>query len=276
MKQGDPLVSVVLATHNRAALLRKAAESVLNQTEKNLELFIVDDASSDETPRVIEELEKRDARVRHVRNPFNVGRVKSANRGILEARGVYIARIDDDDTWCDPDKIAKQASLLESHPEYVAVSGATYRVDAGGKVLLRLHPPLEDKDIRKAMLQFNPLAQSAIIFRKAAWEQVGGYDEKLESSVSEDWDLWMRLGKKGKFRNFSEYFAECLEAGQNLTHQKFWRNALTTLTLRFKYRNDYSNFLQGYLRGLISLLLAFLPFHFFLRRLFWRASNTQR
>ena len=276
MKQRDPLVSVVLATHSRAALLRKAAESMLGQTEKNLELLIVDDASSDETPRVIEELEKRDARVRHVRNPFNMGRVKSANRGILEARGVYIARIDDDDTWCDPSKLAKQTAFLESHPEYVAVGGGTIRVDLMGKGFLHLLPPQEDREIRKVILQFNPLAQSTILFRRLAWEKTGGYDEKLESSVSEDWDLWMRLGKRGKLYNFPEYFARCLEAGQNLSHQKFLYNARVTLALRLKYRNDYPNFSQGYLRGLISLLLAFLPFHFFLRRLFWRASNTQR
>lgn len=269
----EPLVSVVLATHNRADLLKLAAESALSQTYKSLELILVDDASVDHTPRVIEELQKRDARVRHLRNEANVGRVKSANRGIQASRGLYIARIDDDDVWRDPAKLAKQASFLESHPEYMAVSGGVVRVDRAGKVFLRLLSPLEDKDIRNAMLQFNPLAQSAIMFRKKAWQEEGGYDERLESSVSEDWDLWMRLGKKGKLYNFPEYFARCLETGQNLTRQRFLSNAITTLALRLKYRKDYPNFVQGYVRGLVSLLLSFVPFHFFLRRIFWRMQE---
>ncbi|MDO8577547.1 MAG: glycosyltransferase family 2 protein [Candidatus Wildermuthbacteria bacterium] len=273
MKQGDPLVSVVLATRNRAELLSKAITSVLGQSYKNIELIIVNDASADRTPQIIQEWEEQDKRVSHVRNDERSGRVRSANRGIRTARGAYVARIDDDDTWCDPSKLVKQVSFLESNPEYVLVGGGVIRVDRIEKELLRFLPPQQDRDIRKVMLQFNPFAQSAVVFRKAEWDLENGYDERLESSVSEDWDLWMRLGKKGKLHNFPEYFARCLEAGQNLSHQKFLHNARVTLALRLKYRNDYSNFLQGYLRGLISLLLAFLPFHFSIRRLFWRARQ---
>ncbi len=272
MKQGDPLVSVVLATRNRAELLPKAIASVLGQGYKSLELIIVNDASTDRTSQIIQEWEEKDKRISHVRNDERYGQVRSLNRGIRAALGAYIARIDDDDTWCDPSKLVKQVSLLESHPEYVVVGGGTIRVDLMGKGFLHLLPPQEDREIRKVMLQFNPFAHSTVLFRRSAWEKEGGYDEKLESLVSVDWDLWMRMGKKGKLYNFPEYFARCLEASQNLSHQKFLHNARVTLALRLKYRKDYPNFSQGYLRGLISLLLVFLPFHFFFRRLFWKVS----
>ncbi len=103
-----PLVSIILPTYNGARYIKFAIESVLNQKYWNLELIIINDASTDATPLIIEKYRKWDSRVVVSRNPVNQKLVASLNHGIQLAQGEYIARIDDDDIWIDPDKLSKQ------------------------------------------------------------------------------------------------------------------------------------------------------------------------
>src|SRR3990167_10836604 len=106
----NSLVSVILPTYNRSEYLGRAIESVLNQNYNNFELIIIDDSSTDKTSEVI--LKYKDSRIRVVKNQENIGFVKSLNKGIKQANGKYIARLDDDDFWTSPDKLEKQVAFL--------------------------------------------------------------------------------------------------------------------------------------------------------------------
>ena len=92
-----PLVSIVIPSRNRCNLLPRAVRSVLNQTYRNIEVIIVDDASTDGTPRAIRELSEQDQRVRGLRNDQPLGGGAARNVGIQAARVKYIAFLDDDD-----------------------------------------------------------------------------------------------------------------------------------------------------------------------------------
>jgi glycosyltransferase involved in cell wall biosynthesis len=114
-----PKVSVIVPTHNRALSLCRAVDSVLNQSFRDLEVLIIDDASTDHTADFVADC--GDDRVRYYRHDENRGESASSNTGLLLARGEYIAFLHDDDVWLR-EKLAKQVSLLDaSGPQVGAV-----------------------------------------------------------------------------------------------------------------------------------------------------------
>jgi len=187
-----PLVSVVIPTFRRPELLRGAIRSVLVQTYPKLELIIVDDAD------VLSDLqnEKQLAEARNI--PFiqratggGAGGGGTRNLGAQQARGEYIAFLDDDDTWL-PEKISEQATLLQAHSEVSLVS-CDYEIVEQGKAIGIVHLSTnESVDDYKALTMSNVLGSaSLVLLRKSDFLKVGGFDEALPSC--QDWDLWFRL-----------------------------------------------------------------------------------
>jgi glycosyltransferase involved in cell wall biosynthesis len=121
MSARDSLVSVVIPTHNRAALLERALRSVLSQTYRHLEVIVVDDRSTDHTSRLLEEV--RDPRVRMVTVDSRRGVAEARNRGIELASGRFIAFLDDDDEWL-PRKVERQLAVFSgSAPPALVYTG---------------------------------------------------------------------------------------------------------------------------------------------------------
>lgn len=257
----QPLISIIISTYNRANYLKRAVESILKQAYKNIELIIVDNGSIDKTFKIISEFSQKDTRIKIIINRINLGRGKSSNKGIRKARGKYIARLDDDDYWADPKKLEKQVKFLESHADYVLAGGGMISINETGQELFRYLFPENDEDIKKSILSDNLFAHGSVIFRKDAWEKVGGYNEEFD--FPEDWDLYLKLGKLGKFYNFQEYFLYYLQGQQNISNfniRRIRRNLKLNIKLRKKYRNDYPNFWKAFLLGWAYYLYSFLPF----------------
>jgi glycosyltransferase involved in cell wall biosynthesis len=258
----NPLVSVIIPTHNRKKYIAKAINSVLSQTFKALEIIIVDDGSTDGTDKAIFELIKNSQNIIVIKNKINLGIVSSLNRGIRVARGKYIARLDDDDVWCDDKKIEKQVDFLEKNQEYCIVGGGVIKIDQNGKEIVRYLMPKEDGDIRKTILINNAFAHTAVIFRKDIFKEVGGYDEQF--IFIEDWDLWLKIGELGKFYNFQEFFVFYLDQEHDNPHYyrnyKIRRNVKLNIKLRKKYRNNYPNYGKAILFCWASYCYSFVPF----------------
>ncbi len=120
----SPLVSVIVPTYNRADLVRRAVDSILLQTHRNVEVLVIDDGSTDQTLEVLKEAQARDSRVQPLRNNSPKGCAGARNTGLQQARGEYIAFLDDDDEFL-PEKIQTQVEFLQRHPQAgVVVSGA--------------------------------------------------------------------------------------------------------------------------------------------------------
>ncbi len=119
MDRDSPLISVIIPTRNRANLLPRAVGSVLRQTFTAFEVIIVDDASDDDTKAVVSKI--GDNRVRYIRQPRNLGGSASRNTGIREARGDYIAFLDDDDEYL-PDKLALLLQALSGSSDKVGIA----------------------------------------------------------------------------------------------------------------------------------------------------------
>ena len=111
----EPLVSIILPTHNRADLLYRSIESVKNQSYPNWELLIIDDVSTDNTMEVISQQMGLDSRIKFIQTEKSKvpGISYYLNEGVRNAKGKYIGRIDDDDIWSHPNKLKKQVNFLE-------------------------------------------------------------------------------------------------------------------------------------------------------------------
>ncbi len=110
---GEPLVSVIIPTYNRAKLIGIPLNSVINQSYKNIEIIVIDDGSVDNTEEVVKVI--GDSRIRYIRLPTNSGGAVARNTGIEAARGEYVAFLDSDDAWV-PNKIELQLASIQKHP----------------------------------------------------------------------------------------------------------------------------------------------------------------
>jgi hypothetical protein len=201
-----PQVSVVIPTRDRWPLLsRNALPSALGQLGVELEVVIVDDGSSDETPQRLADISDprvRSVRVDPARRPKLVRTTAHArNRGIAAARGEWLAFLDDDDLWA-PDKLRAQLDAAARRGASFAYS----RVVAVDEHLRVLEiQPLPDPDELPSLLlrgNFVPGGGSNAIARADLVRQAGGFDES--HVFVEDWDLWIRLSRLGRSAACSE------------------------------------------------------------------------
>lgn len=252
-----PKISILIATYNRANLLSGAIESVCKQTFQDWEMIIADDASTDDTMRVIIEWQDREPRIKYVRNESNIGIARNSNSGLWQARGEYIAILDDDDRWIDPEKLQKQVKFLDNNSAYVAIGGGVIVVDGEGHELFRYFKPQTDKKIHNKMLFDNPMANSTTMFRKSAAEKVGWYDESLRYAT--DRDFWLKMGAIGKLYNMPEYWATYLMAGQNTSIVKIREHLRSSLTIMKRYRVQYPHYWLAVVMNRVQYLYSFLP-----------------
>jgi glycosyltransferase involved in cell wall biosynthesis len=242
----SPKISIVTISYNRAGFLPEALESAIAQTFTDWELLIVDDGSTDNTREVAEGFIAKDERIRYYKNETNLKISRSRNRGLELARGKYVAMLDSDDIWCDPDKLSKQYEFLESHPDHALVGGGVIAIDADGKELKRYIDPSDDEDLRKLILIRNPFAQSSVMFPRQAIMDLGAYDVDL--SGIEDYDLWMRIGIKWKFAILNEYLLKYRVHSGNISLTDRANTMRRNILLVNKYKDNYPNYLRAILR----------------------------
>lgn len=195
------LISVILPTYNwKKERISKAIESVLNQTFTDFELIIINDASTNDVEKTILQYKQKDNRILYLKNEKNLKLTNTLNRGIAHAKWKYIARIDDDDIWCDSTKLEKQIKFMEENPNYGICGTNVIVIDENGKVGETITMRETDRDIRRKILQSNQFAHTSIVIRKSALKEVGGqYDP--EYNFAEDYELWCRIWVKTKLYN---------------------------------------------------------------------------
>jgi Glycosyl transferase family 2 len=194
----SPIVSVVMSVLNGQAFLAEAVESILAQTYHDFEFVIIDDGSRDRTAEILANYAAQDKRIR-VHRHENKGRATSLNIGIGLAHGKYIARMDADDIALS-NRLAEQIKFMEEHPGVGLLGGAFELIsDNGSRLMKTVTFPVEDSDIRSALLVDNPICHPTAVMRKAVAEAVGGYRKALLDA--EDYDLWLRISERSHLGN---------------------------------------------------------------------------
>ncbi|MGJ7917780.1 glycosyltransferase family 2 protein [Massilia sp. LXY-6] len=191
----NPLVSVVIPTFNRKALVFQALDSVVRQTCRPLEVIVVDDCSSDGTAEAIRAASYPFS-VEVVSLPTNQGPAAARNAGILKAAGQYIAFLDSDDAWL-PEKLERQLALFESLPDpHRTVLYAQVRLQRRHEVLVR---PVRAKDAGESIADYvfanggyldqNTVMLPTLLARAVMY--------RTDMRLHEDWDFYMRLEEQG-------------------------------------------------------------------------------
>lgn len=182
MSEG-PLVSIVLPTHNRVRYLDQAIQSVQAQTHSHWELIVVDDASTDQTPDLVDAYARKDARIHLVRHAVNRKLPAALNTGFAEARGRYLTWTSDDNAY-RPAALAEMVAFLENHAEVGLVYAGFTRIDEAGAATgaTTVLPPEE-------VVSANVIG-ACFLYRRAVQETIGGYDEQV--FCAEDLDYWLR------------------------------------------------------------------------------------
>ena len=246
-----------MGTYNRAHMLEATLKSIQQQIFTDWELIITDDGSKDNTVSVVEKLKEGESRITFLRSEVNQGISKNYNMGFAVARGEYIAMIDDDDPWLDPEKLGKQIQFLDSHKDFVGCGGGVVVIDEHGKEKYRYLKPETDAEIRKYMLYSNPMANSTTLFRLEAAKKVDLYDSSIR--YAGDRDFWLKMGLVGKLYNFPEYFSYYTMTGNNTSIAKIKPHLKTALIVMKRYKYDYPNYYSALLMNELQYAYAFLP-----------------
>lgn len=200
-------ISVVMGVYNGSATLPETLDSILTQTEREFELVVVDDGSTDATPEVLAAYAARDPRIQ-ILTQQNTGLTRALIAGCAAARGTYIARHDAGDL-SHPRRLAEQKRLLDADPTILFVSCATQYCGPKLEPLWIAHPsgaalsPERIIDLTGSThLTDGPTHHGSVMFRRDAYERAGGY--RAAFYYGQDFDLWYRLAQQGKFQTIDE------------------------------------------------------------------------
>jgi glycosyltransferase involved in cell wall biosynthesis len=183
-------ISIVMPCYNAERFIVLAIQSILDQTYQDFEIIVVDDGSTDTSPQIVKAID--DPRVRYL-SQKNAGPARARNTAIQAAVGEYLAFLDADDLML-PHRLAAQLAVLDADPALSGVGSGYVWIDEQGQPLpwpyhsWQRTPDLNDIT---SWLFDCPFVPSAVMLRRQAWVDVGGFDEDLVGP--EDWNFWMRL-----------------------------------------------------------------------------------
>lgn len=220
----NPKISVVLPVRNGELYLSAALHSILTQTFVKFELIVVDDGSSDKTPEILSEFQKRDTRVRIVCNP-GVGLVDALNYGVRIASAPLIARMDADDV-CLPERFQLQYDFLTAHPEVAVLGTQVIFVDHIGLPISKTpRLPQQPDDVARLLLKGCCIRHPTVVFRREAFERAGGYRNELVDA--EDYDLWLRIAERALLANLPEQLLYYRVHSSQVSTCKEWSQRLS-------------------------------------------------
>ena len=180
-------ISVIIPTYNRADKIENSIRSVLNQTYQNVEVLVIDDASTDNTENIVRNI--KDERLSYIRMPENGGASVARNEGVRYATGEWIAFHDSDDVW-RPDKLEKQIAYRDKNKECDLIYTAYLMHFANGEEILVPNASMVgdwEADMFDTLLQNNTIGAPTILMRKSVFNEVGGFDTSW--NCLEDWDF---------------------------------------------------------------------------------------
>jgi glycosyltransferase involved in cell wall biosynthesis len=209
-----PKISVIIPTYERAASLARAINSVLEQTFRDFEIIIVDDASKDNTREVVKAI--GDQRIRYLRHERNQKEAGARNTGVSNARGEYVAFLDDDDEWL-PDKLRRQVDLLDRSPPYVGVVyTGSIKIDRGNGKTFRVTPTKRGNLFEELLIHNCVGTPSTILLKRKCFETVGLFDPNIV--FGPDYDMWIRLAEKYHFECIPEPLIKYYIHGERLSN----------------------------------------------------------
>lgn len=209
----DPAITVLMTMFNASRHLRAAIDSILRQTFADFEFLIIDDGSTDDSVKIVENY--GGDRIRLIRNATNRGQTPCLNQGLELARGEWIARQDADDL-SHPRRLERQITKLRVDRNLALVGAQAWIVDDRGRFSGMLTVPTEADSIGWAMLFENPVIHTAAVFRRDVVQRLGGYDAAFR--ICQDYDLWLRITSEHRAANLPDRLVTYRHSPASLQH----------------------------------------------------------
>ena len=251
MENSNPAISVLMPVYNGERFLREAIDSILSQTFRDFELIIINDGSSDNTESIIKAYS--DARIRYVKNEKNLRLIKTLNKGIVLAKGKYIARMDADDI-ASPQLFEKQIEAFEKDSSISIVNICTYDLSEDGKLYRKSSKPiLFHSPILKYVIPFeNQITHPGIMVRSELMKK-NLYKDDGSVINFEDVDLWTRALWEG---------AKCITLTDRLLYYRINGSGVTRLA--GNKRNDLTTlYCQKFLKEKFNIVVPDKDFLYF-------------
>ena len=263
----SPFFTVVIPTHNRSSLLKRAILSVFSQTFDDFEIIVVDDHSIDDTSSVVSSFS--DSRIRYMTNDRTKGACGARNVGIFSANGKWVALLDDDDVWL-PDKLQCQYELAQNANRTVGLVCTDYAIFKENRqrpVIIKNRPSGWVRD--KLLFGFCIGCLSSVCIRTDILKAIEGFDESFPSS--QDQDLWLRVAELSAFTHVPKILVHMYQEkrdriGQDVKSKlegyimfcnKY--SALIDQSLRLRHRHESHIFTYAFLQNNRSLVSKCLP-----------------
>lgn len=271
-KDKKPLVSIIMPAYNGNAFIAEAVESIVSQSYRNFELILIDDASTDNTPRIIRDYQLLYPSV--IRGIFlkeSKGESASANIGFKAARGDFIARMDADDV-SHPDRLRRQVDFMLKNPEVIVLGTQGLVINENGVVIGKKIFPTQHEDIYKTYGFLHPMLHPSCMIRRSLLPNNHLYENRAEPN--DDYFTLFNLLNYGKFANLNEFLVSYRIHKGNKSLQKPKSKFLNILRIRYRATRDFGyritatalfiNLLQLLVVGLLPERLV-VPTYMFLR-----------
>lgn len=244
----NPLVNVIIPVWNGEKTILRAVNSIIEQTYLNVEILIVNDASTDNTKTILDSL--KEPRVRIINLDKNIGRSAARNLAIDRAKGEYVAMLDADD-WSYQDRIKEQVAYINKYN--VSLCGTwAYLVDSSGNKS-EWRQPTTTEEIRKTILRSNTFIHSTVMAKKTVLEEFGGYNENIK--WAEDYDLYLKISSKYPVGNVPIILCEyTAPSGLKYSINEQWNKIKVKWKAIFNYGYSKKN-LVYLLTPLIAILI---------------------
>lgn len=258
MKKNSPLVSVVMPVYNSEKYLKEAIESILHQSYTNFELLIVNDGSTDESGKIINQYKKQDKRIKVIKllKPHGYGGEVATNFAIKQCKGDYIAKMDADDISIF-NRIEKEVKYLENNRDVFLVGCQALVINKSGVVIGKRINPCNSDSIYTKMYFKNCIVHPTVMFRNEFFK-----DDfyKIEFETHNDYNSWFFYLTKGKkFANLSDFLIFYRVHGTNETYKNIKKKFKNNDLMREKYKKFFhvplkTEFVLMVQRLLINLL----------------------
>lgn len=264
-------VSVVMPIYNCEKYVTNSINSVLNQTFRDFEFIILDDASTDNTLSIINDFAKKDKRIVLRRNRNNLGVTKSLNKALKYVKGEYVIRMDGDD-WSHPSRFVKQVNLMDRNPDVVVSGSYIWVCDSNLNIKQVRKYNVKDSEIRNKLFRYSPFAHPATIWRTDVIKKEK-YNERIK--YGQDYELYFRVGRHGKFMNIPRPLLKLRMHASSISSKMSNAQSRATIEIRYiakvkfgykmRFTDKIYNYSQFLLIWLIPVWFRFFLFNF-LRR----------
>ncbi len=260
------MISVIIATKNGEKYIARAILNALEQSVAlankqdpaqypGFEVVIVSDGSTDNTVSIVHDLALKDPRIRLIELTQNIGPGAARSKGIENSKNPYIAILDDDDMWINPKKLENQLDAFVKNPTVVVVGAekTEFVKEDATHMFWHMHKT-DPKIIHDEMLLRCPIINSSVMFKREAYDTVGGLSDMR---LAEDYDLWLRLAKIGDIINIpgaeTQYTVRANSASGSNGKAKV-KIAIVVLSLVKKYRKDFPNYHKALIKAYLRIL----------------------